>query len=529
MERRDPAPVKMPKRVTFKHGSKGTRYVYLTVRAYRNDRGMPTSDEVAIGKVAPDGVSLIPNQRYHEMFDTESSVYQRPQSSVAFGDAAALSLLAKRLMVTEILNESAGHLAASVLLAAIHMATIGNVMCHIDTFCQESWTPDGLHLDSQRTSELFAALGFNERADFLRRWIALRQEDEYIAYDVTSLSAYSGGVEDAEWGHNRDDEALCQINLGMFLGKKTRLPVYYETYQGSILDKVHLPRMMASAKALGIKKVRFVFDRGFVTKDNLIYVATEHLSLVSALPVSRSDARALISQALPSIRSSENLIGTTGLYAGCYPIETDGFKAYAYVFFSPYKAAVEEEIIYAKITNLENELTKLARSTKRIARRYRAYFDVTLSSGAISFKRDFAKIDSELARVGYFILITNDPELDSANILAIYREKDAIEKAFSGMKNHLEFKRMRTHSTLTTDGKLFTGFISLILRSCVRQSLSARLETASMSVGTALRELHKLKRITYSDGSVVHTAVSKTQREILCSLGISIDALLATV
>ena len=527
MKRKDGALVTMPKRVTFKPGPAGTRYVYLTTRAYRNAKGHPTSDEVAIGKLAADGISLIPNQRYFELFAAQNTVYPSPQSLLALGDTAVLSVLADKLKLIKLLEETTKDLAPSVLTASLYMVLEGNVMYHIDTFCQERFLPYKVHLDSQRISDLFASLSFDMREAFLRRWISMRQEEEYIAYDVTSLSTYSGGIEDAEWGHNRDQEDLCQINLGMFLGEKTRLPVYYQTYQGSILDKVHLAYMMASAAALGISKMRFVFDRGFVTKDNLEYVSNKHLSFVSALPISRNDAVSLISYAAPIIRSSKNLVDN-GLYAVSCPVEIDGLKVCAHIFFSSHKAAIDEEIIYARISRLQYGLEGLEKDTKRIAKRYSEYFDVTLGKGDINFKRNSAKIDAKLAQTGYFILITNDFSLDAAGALAIYRDKDIIEKAFAGLKNYLDFKRMHTHSTITTDGKLFVGFISLILRSEVRRALSLRLQTANISVDTALRELHKLKRITYADGSVVHTAVSKTQREVLCSLGIDIETLLAS-
>lgn len=45
-----------------------------------------------------------------------------------------------------------------------------------------------------------------------------------------------GNYEDLEWGYNRDKEKLPQINLGMYFGETSRLPVYYCTYPGSILD-----------------------------------------------------------------------------------------------------------------------------------------------------------------------------------------------------------------------------------------------------------------------------------------------------
>ena len=130
-------------------------------------------------------------------------------------------------------------------------------------------------------------------------------------------------------------------------------------------------------------------------------------------------------------------------------------------------------------------------------------------------------------RSGFFVLATTDETLSSKEVHATYRYKDRIEKTFSGMKNHLDFNRMRTHRTPTTDWKLFCGFIALILRSQIRMALSSKKETKKMPVTQAIRELKKLKRISYSSGEIQYTAVTKTQGLILDALGIGVEEMLA--
>ena len=39
------------KRISYKKGPNGTKYVYYTLRSYRNAQGKPTSDEKSIGKL----------------------------------------------------------------------------------------------------------------------------------------------------------------------------------------------------------------------------------------------------------------------------------------------------------------------------------------------------------------------------------------------------------------------------------------------------------------------------------------------
>ena len=524
MKRKDMEPVAMPAKTTRKKGPGGSTYIYLTTRAYRDAAGRPTSDEAMIGRLADDGEGLIPNQRYFEFFPDARPA---PSSVASLGASGALLVLAKRLGITRLLFESFPNKGKQMLAAAAFMADCGCVMAHIGDWCDESVTPT--RLGSQGASELFATVGPAGRMAFFKGWIARITEDDYIAYDVTSLSTYSGGIEDAEWGHNRDGDDLCQVNLGMFLGEQSRLPAYYATYQGSVLDKAHLPLIMNSALALGIKRVRFVFDRGFVTSENLAYVDKRHLSFITALPSSLILYKELVDAAAASrIASSRNALLIDGLYALALPKEVLGTTLIAHVFYSPAKRALEEEALYARVGRLESELESMS-AVRGLPKKYRDLFTVKPAETAAvaSFARDFDKIDAKLARAGYFVLATNDSRLDSANVLGTYRRKDAIEKAFSGMKNQLDLKRMRTHSGQTTDGKLFCGFIALILHSAIREALSSSKDTSAMPVGTALRELRKLKRIIYPDGSVQHTAVTKTQRTILGSLGIDPEELLA--
>jgi hypothetical protein len=38
-------------------------------------------------------------------------------------------------------------------------------------------------------------------------WMKHKKSDEYVAYDVTSVSSYSKNITELEWGYNRDKES----------------------------------------------------------------------------------------------------------------------------------------------------------------------------------------------------------------------------------------------------------------------------------------------------------------------------------
>lgn len=57
-----------PKRLSYKKGPHGTKYVYYKTRIYRNERGVNTCDEVAIGKLDHETGLLILNKNYAKLF-----------------------------------------------------------------------------------------------------------------------------------------------------------------------------------------------------------------------------------------------------------------------------------------------------------------------------------------------------------------------------------------------------------------------------------------------------------------------------
>lgn len=131
---------------------------------------------------------------------------------------------------------------------------------------------------------------------FFRDWMRHKKQTEYLAYDVTSISSYSENIRELEWGYNRDKEKLPQINMGMYYGEESGLPLYYRIYPGSISDKTHLKYMVADNEFINGKRTRFVMDRGFYSRENLQYLTEGGYRFVIALPDSLKYCRELVSE-----------------------------------------------------------------------------------------------------------------------------------------------------------------------------------------------------------------------------------------
>jgi len=110
--------------------------------------------------------------------------------------------------------------------------------------------------------------------------------------------------------------------------------------------------------------------------------------------------------------------------------------------------------------------------------------------------------------------------LSPKEVIRAYRERDVIEKNFDQLKNRLDFKRLRTHTDKTTDGKVFIGFLALILRSWMLRKIKGNPDTGKMTFEKVLLELRKIKVVTMVDDTKALMPLTKTQKVILSALGI---------
>ncbi|MFN7094256.1 MAG: hypothetical protein ACK4M7_02730, partial [Burkholderiales bacterium] len=123
---------------------------------------------------------------------------------------------------------------------------------------------------------------------------------------------------------------------------------------------------------------------------------------------------------------------------------------------------------------------------------------------------------------GFYAILTNSIK-DPSETLYVYRNKDVVEKCFDDLKNQLDMKRLRMHSSHSTEARLFIQFIALIYMSALRQVMTSTDLIKKYTVKELLNEISNITKITYSGkhGSII-TELSKSQREILQALQISI-------
>ena len=511
--------VPRPERGTVLRTVSGKTYVYYATAVYRNEKGQPTCERSSIGRLDEETGMLIPNRNYYEIYLKQS----QPMNSAVMdhGVFHVFMAVAEKLGLVALLKKYFPEMYKEILTAAQYMLSEGNVMAYMEDYTESHDTAKGEILTDVQCSKLFSSIRQEDILLFMRDWMKKRKTDEYVAYDVTSISSYSKQIEGLEWGYNRDKEKLPQINMGMYYGEESGLPLYYRVYPGSISDKAHLQYMVADNDLIRGKKMRYVMDRGFYSAENMQYLVEKGHRFVIALPGHLKYGKELIRKHRNEIVNvSEVMLGRGLPYGKSYDITELGFRMRVHVYYDPQKALQESEALYELLERQENDLSGMETPPDR-KYHYDKYFRINRTKdGKLAFVRNHKAINEALEQCGFFLIAETDFKKSSKEILQIYRNRDTVEKSFDNLKNDLDCKRLHVHNADTMQGKLFTAFISLIVKAYMQQHKP----DPTMSQKKILLELDKIKTLDLHAKTKPRllNPISKSARVILDALNIPI-------
>ena len=489
---------------------KSNNYVFYVESTFRNDKGQPDNKRILIGK--KEGDFLVPNHNYFDIFKVD-----KPEKEVIISDITRIGnyilfdkiteTLDIKFMLKSIFPENYNNL----LTIALYMLTNNKAMMYLEDYQEENKTYSKI-ITSQQSSEIFKNIYLNNRNDFFKKWIKKTKKDEYIAYDITSISSYATANEYVEYGYNRDGEDLAQVNLGVYFGESSKLPIYYNLYSGSINDKTYLQYMVQGAKEQNINHAKLVLDTGFFSESNLRYMADNSITFIICMQ-NINFIKEKIRKG--NIVSSANSIKGRDVYGKAFEYPFKNKKFVAHVYYDNDKKSVEEKNLYKLIDKYEEELTTLKTITETTSKKYRKFFDIIINEDeTFTYIKNHELIDDFRQYLGYFACLSND-DLSSTEVLEIYRKKDIIEKHYDNLKNFIDCNRFRVHSAEGLDGKIFINFISLICKSYIEDIMKRHFGEIIVSVNKTLEELAKIKMIKVNNKKRLVQPLTKKQKEIL--------------
>lgn len=527
-----PVKVDLPsKQISRKKHKNGTTYIYYRTNFRRNEAGKAVFDETSIGKLDETGEKLIPNQNYYKFFPDESAKYVNHVKT--FGLTYTLDHLVKDLKLDEVLLPIFGSQTNDILALAFYVLAHGNVLSYAQDWMEESaWIQSVSPLTSQNISHLFANVRYDQILTFFENWTRCQSQQEYWYYDVTSISSYSQQIEAVEWGYNRDNEALPQLNVGICFGSTSNLPLFYKAYNGSITDKTYFLFLLRDFPFLDSQfPIYLVTDKGFMTRDNLQATSkkSQHFRLLSALPIASKDAQRILAQHGQSVKQDANYLIEEQVYGYCVADTVFDQPVSIYLYYDPDKASHDIKAFYEILARTEAELKAMKRTELR-RKKYKSYFKIDIQNEqSFTYQRDSQAIDDYLKHCGYYMLLSTGSNLHPSQALQRYRKKDMVEKQFDQLKNELDYQRLKTHTQKTTEGKLFIGFLALILRSQMHNLIKSVPNTNKLTIKKAILELEKIKLVETNEGNHLLTPLTKKQKAILDMFNINPNDLIQAI
>jgi len=286
-------------------------------------------------------------------------------------------------------------------------------------------------------------------------------ENDFLCYDITSISSYSALNEYIKYGHNRDKDALPQLNLAMLFSQKGQLPVYYDRMPGSITDVTTLHNLLKTFKALEVKKISFVLDKGFYSKKNINSLVDSGDKFLIAVPLNNKWVQKAIDDVYETIHGPEGYrkLDDEVLYVNTrlHPWGEKKRRCYLHLYYNAKAKADATDRFNEDLITYRQELESGNLNAKNQTAYDEFFIIKTTPKRGIKVTYNTEAVSKYIKRyAGFQALLTNSIK-DPVEGLQVYRDKDVVEKSFDDLKNQLDMKRLRMHSSATVDGRLFVS------------------------------------------------------------------------
>ena len=204
-------------------------------------------------------------------------------------------------------------LGTNLLALAIYQLLDGGAMNGYEDWLPDNWLPVSAPLSSQRISELLAQVDHEDMVNYFRlrfdrskanyqKWLEEIEQNAkknglvmppstmqkmYMALDSTAISTFSMTIEDAAYGHTKQNPELKQINLTLAVDFLNGEVCYAREDEGLITDKSVYKSILAQMKSYGfdLDETVLVTDRGYSSIMNLQNLFNTDVSFVAGVPI----------------------------------------------------------------------------------------------------------------------------------------------------------------------------------------------------------------------------------------------------
>lgn len=518
----------------------GITYAYESVSYWDKEKKQSRAKRTLIGRVDPITGEIVPTDgRGRKKRETPTAAKRGPIPSTQtarkfYGATYLLDAIGEKLGIVQDLKQCFPKFSQQILSIVYYLILEDkNPLYRFEKWSHLHKHPYDKNISSQRSSEIFASITEEAKNQFFRLQGKRRTDKEYWAYDITTISSYSEGLRQVQYGRNKEGDPLAQLNLALVFGESSNLPFYYHKLAGNIPDAKTLTHLLSEFSVFGFSKVKLVMDRGFYSESNINALFKAHLKFLLSAKMSLSFIRNELDGIYDHFRNFEHYNEKYELYCHTVPTQwnytehrpykgdaiTEPRRMYIHYYYNIDKAAEDEKAFDRKLIGLRHELES-GRRVPEHESQYKKYFGVkTTPKRGVRVTVKEEAVAKAKRYYGYFALLTNET-MDAITALELYRNKDVVEKAFGDLKERLNMRRTLVSSEQSLDGKLFVEFVALIYLSYIKKQMQ---DTDLFKTYTMQSALDKIDVIECFEAPGQKLRVGELlgkQKEIYISLGI---------
>ena len=163
----------------------GVTYAYESTAFWDKEKKQSRAKRTLIGRLDPETGEIVPTSR-------RNKVETQKVSRLFCGASCLFDAIGEKIGLTDDLRVCFPRAWRQILSIAYYLILEDrNPLSRFPRWAATHQHPYGRDISSQRSSELFAAIGEDSRQQFFGRQRRRRVESEFWVYDTTSISSYS--------------------------------------------------------------------------------------------------------------------------------------------------------------------------------------------------------------------------------------------------------------------------------------------------------------------------------------------------
>ena len=533
-------------------------YVYWVTNSHWDPKKKKTVDtRTPIGKKANENGKMYPNTKFEKIFGPINPLVAEIRAGLgelkepgvfdtrmAFGSYVAMSAAFENVGALGALKAAFPKSWKKIFAVAFHAVDAEDSTAQLYSgWAFDTYSGWERALGDSDISKLYKAIAADPQS-IQTFFIVFRKafhekfpqaSERIVAFDSTNQVTESRNQPRAKYGKSKTGEPLPIINTAMYVDQVTGISLWYEHFDGNVLDKSQTPYSVEKAAALGYKKIFLMMDRGYFSQQAVNALQEQELGFGMMMPEVADVTTRTIAAYRDVIRNkSEYLIPEQKIFGCKTNVKVGPHSLTGYVFYDDDTAKDERDAVNSKLAYFTEEANKKKRYTDKMAK----YFEVrglkiikTADKSTRENKNFRIEIDKERVQKAYdeagFFMMLSNRELPPVQMIGIGRQRDSAEKAFRRFKTHFDLSRTYSHKNDTYTGKMFVAFLSLVMLSAFAWYVRPILRgTSSATTSTLIAELRRYKMLKKPDGSWMPAyALNRQQKEVLEYLNVAPETL----